>query len=221
MRLAALALLVLLSGCAPQSSTVTVFAAASLADAFEQVAVAFEAENPGVEVRLSTAGSSTLAAQLAQGAPADVFAAASIEAMGEREAIVFATNRLVLVVAAGSTVNSLHDLSRPELTIALCAVEVPCGAAAAELLAAEGVVPSVDTFELDVRAVLTKIELGEVDAGLVYVTGVTPGITAIEVDAESVPYPIASLTAQGDAFVAFVLSEAGQRILREAGFGAP
>jgi molybdate transport system substrate-binding protein len=108
----------------------------------------------------------------------------------------------------------------------VCAVEVPCGLAARDAFARVGVVPSVDTFELDVKAVFTKLDVGEVDAGLIYRTDVRGSVEAIEfegADASPTSYPIAALTTTDAsvAFVDFVLSDAGQRILREAGFGAP
>lgn len=222
-----------LAGCSAPTdpNTVTVFATASLTESFTEIATAFERENPTLDVVLSFASSSALAAQIAEGAPADVFASANpqtMEAISD-DAVLFATNVLALAVPAGNPgdVTSLADLARPELSIALCAVEVPCGVAAQAALEAAGVVPSVDTLEPDVKAVLTKIELGEVDAGLVYVTDVRAAGAAVEgialPEAEPVAYPIAALTDSeaAAAFVAFVLSDAGQRILRKAGFGAP
>lgn len=220
-----------LAGCAmPPASTpdtATVFAAASLTESFDEIAAAFEESHPDVDVVLNYGGSSGLATQIAEGAPADVFASASTQQLPD--GTIFATNVLALAVPAGNPggVTGLADLARPELAIALCAVEVPCGAASATLLEQSGIIASVDTLEQDVKAVLTKIELGEVDAGLVYVTDVRAAGAAVEgialPEAEPVAYPIAALTDSeaAAAFVAFVLSDAGQAILREAGFGAP
>jgi molybdate transport system substrate-binding protein len=212
------ALLLSLAGCAtstaPQRETVTVFAAASLTDAFEQIAEDFEDANPGVDIVLSFGGSSALAAQIAEGAPADVFASASTEYL---DGAVFATNRLAI---AGDA--ELADFANPDLAIALCAVEVPCGAAAAAMLEREGVIPSVDSYEQDVRAVLTKVELGEVDAGIVYVSDLASSeVVGSPLDSDPIEYPIASLADRGQAFMDFVLSDEGQRILAGAGFGAP
>lgn len=226
----ALAVILLLTGCsapATETRTVTVFAAASLTEAFEEIAAVFEAENPGVDVVLNYAGSAGLAAQIAEGAPADVFASASPAQLPEGTP--FATNVLELAVPAGNPgdVTGLADLARPELVVALCAVEVPCGAAAATVVADNGISASVDTYEQDVKAVLSKIELGEVDAGLVYVTDVLAAGDRVEgiplPEAKPVAYPIAALTDSeaAAAFVAFVLSDAGQRLLQNAGFGAP
>ncbi len=245
-RLAPLALIALvgLAGCAASpepeptasvdalSGTVTVFAAASLSGSFEEIKEAFIAENPGVDVVFSFGGSSGLATQLNEGAPADVFAAASPATMASVDDVpdseVFATNVLEIAVPAGNTggIEGLDDFADPDKAIALCAVEVPCGAASATLFETEGITPSVDTYEQDVKAVLTKVELGEVDAGLVYVTDVQEagdGIEGIEVDSAPVDYPIVALTDSeaAAAFIAFVLSEKGQTILAAAGFGAP
>jgi molybdate transport system substrate-binding protein len=217
-RLLAIAVLLALSGCAatpPQ--TVTVFAAASLTEAFDEIALAFEAENPGVDVVLNFGGSNALATQIDEGAPADAFASAA-----PTGGTIFATNQLAIAVADGADISALDDFGDPSQLIALCAVEVPCGSAAAALLSDSGITPSVDTYEPDVKAVLTKVQLGEVDAGLVYVTDViASGVDSIHVDSPLIEYPIRAVTSRGDAFVAFVLSPTGQAILAKAGFGAP
>lgn len=223
------------------TGTITVFAAASLTDSFQQIADAFEREHPGVTVQLQFGGSSGLATQLQQGAPADVFAAASTATMKQvtdaglaSAPVPFATNTLELATPPGNPagISALADLARPELAIALCAPEVPCGAAAAGVLSKAGITASVDTLEQDVKAVLTKVELGEVDAGLVYRTDVIAAgakVTGVEFpEAASAPqtYPIAPLAAAPNpdaaaAFVAFVTSPAGRAILAAAGFGGP
>jgi molybdate transport system substrate-binding protein len=224
MRGLAVLLLLALAGCAPapqERETVTVFAAASLTGSFEQIADAFEAENPDVDVVFNFGGSSGLATQIEEGAPADVFASAST---AQLSGDIFATNSLEIAVATGNPggITGLEDFANPDKLIALCAVEVPCGAASDKLFTEASITPSVDTYEQDVKAVLTKVELGEVDAGLVYVTDVLEaGVDGIPVDSAPVSYPIAALTKQGNAFVAFVLSAKGQDILRKAGFGTP
>jgi molybdate transport system substrate-binding protein len=221
------------------SGTVTVFAAASLTDSFAAIADAFTAEHPGVTVSFNFGGSSGLATQIVEAAPADVFAAASPATMktvtdaglADGDPADFASNQLEIAVAQGNPgkITGLEDFAGADRTIALCAVEVPCGAAAAKLFEAAGITPSVDTYEQDVKSVLTKVELGEVDAGIVYVTDVKAAggtIEGIEVDSAPVAYPIAALTASANpaaarAFVDFVLSDQGQSILRAVGFGAP
>ncbi len=248
--IAASALLLLLAGCtatpAPEKSdpapastlsgTVNVFAAASLTGSFTEIAAAFNEENPDVEIVFNFGGSSGLATQVVEAAPADVFAAASPATMktvtdaglavdGPTD---FATNVLEIAVAKGNPggIQGLDDFANPDKLIALCAVEVPCGAASDKLFKELAITPSVDTYEQDVKAVLTKVELGEVDAGLVYVTDVLDAgdaIEGIEVDSAPVKYPIATLTDNeaAAAFVAFVLSDKGQAILKAAGFGTP
>lgn len=223
------------------SGELTIFAAASLAAAFDELAEAFEAQHPAVDVRpITYDGSSTLATQIEQGAPADVFASADeatmqrvVEAGLAAEPTAFATNTLVLVVPAGNPggVGGLEDLADRDLTVVLCAPEVPCGAASQTLLSNAGIEASVDSAEQNVTAVLTKVAAGEADAGLVYVTdaATTDDVEAIEpAGADDVvnTYPIVALDAAVDAevaaaFVAFVGSDEGQAVLAGLGFGAP
>lgn len=223
------------------SGDLTIFAAASLKAAFDELSTRFEAQHPSLDVQPVTYdGSSTLATQIIEGAPVDVFASADENNM---EKVVdeglaagpelFATNTLVLIVPAGDPgeVEGLDDLADPRLTVVLCAPEAPCGAASATLLANAGVSASVDSFEQNVTAVLTKVAAGEADAGLVYVTdaATTPDVEAIEVDGADAMvnrYPIAALDDAANAeaaaaFVAFVLSQDGQGVLAARGFGAP
>lgn len=242
----ALVAVLALAGCAAPapapdtlSGTINVFAAASLTDSFQAIADAFTAEHPGVDVVFNFGGSSGLATQIVEAAPADVFAAASPAtmttvtdaALTDGDPVDFATNVLEIAVASGNpgSITGLDDFAKADKTIALCAVEVPCGAAAATLFEAAGITPSVDTYEQDVKSVLTKVELGEVDAGIVYVTDVRAAgekIDGIEVDSAPVNYPIATLSGSTNkeaakAFVDFVRSDKGQSILKAAGFGAP
>ncbi|NYF29497.1 MULTISPECIES: molybdate ABC transporter substrate-binding protein [unclassified Microbacterium] len=218
------------------SGDLTVYAAASLSGAFDAIGEAFVAENP--EVRFSPVydGSSTLVTQILEGAPADVFASAD-EANMDKAADVtadptlFASNTLVIAVPSGNPggVETLADLA--DVTTVLCAPEVPCGAASAKLLAAADVTVDASSLEQNVTAVLTKVAASEADAGLVYATDVIgrSDVEAVVPDgADEVVnhYPIAALSdapnaEAADAFVAFVLSDAGQRILADFGFGAP
>ena len=221
------------------TGTITVFAAASLTGSFQEIADAFTTEHPDVTVTFNFGGSSGLATQIVEAAPADVFAAASPAtmktvtdaALTEGDPVDFASNVLEIAVAKGNpgAIVGIEDFANADKTIALCAAEVPCGAASAKLFTELGITPSVDTYEQDVKAVLTKVELGEVDAGLVYVTDVRDAgdaIEGIEVDSAPVKYPIATLASSTNkeaahAFIAFVLSGKGQGILKAAGFGAP
>ncbi len=224
-------------------ATLTVFAAASVAEAFEEIADGFEARHPHLEVVVNSGGSGALAQQIVAGAPADVFASAAEPPMqqvvdaGLADAPTeFATNTLELVVPAGNPagVSGLDDLDRPELRVALCDASVPCGEASALLLERSGLTAAPDTLESDVKAVLTKVMLGEVDAALVYRTDVIAAGAAVEgievTGAASVVnrYPIAAMTeaASSDAaaaadFVAFVTGPEGRAVLDAAGFGAP
>lgn len=235
------ALALVACGSGSDDSTITVFAAASLTDAFEEIADAFEDGEPGVSVRLNLAGSSSLREQVLQGAPADVVATANPSVMDELvdagavdRAEQFAANSLQIVVPRGNPagVADLDDFADADLLIGLCAAEVPCGEFARRVLALAGVEPALDTNEPDVRALLTKVEAGELDAAIVYTTDVlaagdgVEGIEIPEMQNAVATYPIAVVSETGDrsmadSFVAFVLGDVGQRILREHGFGAP
>jgi molybdate transport system substrate-binding protein len=235
---------VLLAGCAasgPQLTTVTVLAAASLTDALDEAAVAFETAHPDIEISVSYGGSSALAEQIVSGAPADVFFSADeatmqtvVDAGLAIDAEVLLANTLQLVVPAGNPadVDGLADLADPGLVVALCDPSVPCGSAAARLLELAGVSPSVDTYEDDVRAALTKVALGEVDAALVYRTDVAAAGDAVEgieiplADLVVNRYPVALLSAASNPdaaqeFIAFLHSAEGREVFERAGFLAP
>lgn len=219
----------------------TIYAAASLGTAFDELATRFEAQHPSLEVLpISYDGSSTLATQLIEGAPADVFASADEKNMQKvvdagliADPQLFATNTLVIAVPAGNPgkVEAIEDLASPDLTVVLCAPEVPCGAASETLLAANDVTVTPASLEQNVTAVLTKVAAGEADAGLVYATDVRGDDRVEEVDAAGADevvnrYPVAALTESSnpeaaDAFVAFVLGDEGQDVLESLGFGAP
>lgn len=239
------ALALLLAGCAaaaPSTSgdelggSLTVYAAASLTGSFDEIDEAFTEQHPGVTISPVYDGSSTLATQIAEGAPADVFASADEATMAKvaefaLDPAVFASNTLVIAVPAGNPkkVSALADLA--DVVTVLCAPEVPCGAASATLLSAAGVAVDAASLEQNVTAVLTKVAAGEADAGLVYATDVVGRSDVEAVVPEGAGevvnrYPIAALkdAANPDAaaaFVAFVRSEAGQKILADHGFGAP
>ncbi|MCT2587653.1 molybdate ABC transporter substrate-binding protein [Actinophytocola gossypii] len=224
------------------SGEVVVFAAASLTETFTELGRRFEEANPGTTVTFNFAGSSSLAKQIVEGAPVDVFASASpanMEQVTETDAVsgeptVFVRNRLEIAVPAGNPgdVTGIADFADEDRTIALCAEEVPCGAAARKALDAAGVTAAPDTLERDVKAVLTKVELGEVDAALVYRTDVraaddtVEGIAFPESERAVNDYPIATMaeapnTEGARAFVDFVLSDAGRSVLTDAGFDGP
>lgn len=223
---------------APLTGQLVVFAAASLQQTFTTLGNQLMAQNPGLHITFSFGASSTLAQQLEQGAPADVFASANPATMKAASAVTdkpvtFAHNSLEIVVPAGNPghVTGLADFAKPQLKIALCAVEVPCGSAAATAFAAAGVTPAPDTYEKDVTATLTKAVLGEVDAALVYRTDVrsagdkVQGIDFPQASAARNDYPIATVAgarnhAAAQAFVDLVLSARGQKVLTDAGFDA-
>ncbi len=236
------AAVLLLAGCGGSADaddapgdTVTVLAAASLTEAFTRIGADFEAANPGTTVTFSFGGSSGLAQQIVSGAPADVFAAASPATMATvvtagdaaGEPAVFARNQLVIAVPEGNPgrLTGLPSLSAPGVKVALCAEQVPCGAAAAKA----GVTVTPVTREQDVKAALAKVKLGEVDAALVYRTDARAA--AADVDAVEFPesaraindYPIVALAdapaaSQAAAFVAYVRSAPAQQVLADAGF---
>lgn len=240
--LVAVSLLAAACGSGRTHGEVLVSTAASLADAFEALEVAFEAADPEVAVVLNLDGSSALREQILAGAPVDVFASADTANMDQivaagntaDEVFVFAGNRLEIAVPAGNParVTGLADFARSELLIGLCAVGVPCGDYGRQALEKAGVVPSVDTDEPNVRALLTKIEAGELDAGIVYVTDVlalngrVDGIVIPDEQNVVAEYQIAAIAdapnpAGAAAFVEFVLSDEGRSILEEYGFVVP
>jgi molybdate transport system substrate-binding protein len=221
---------------------VTVFAAASLTDAFDDVGAAFEEANPDVSVEFNYGPSSGLREQILEGAPADVFASANtsnmdqlVEADAAADPQDFVTNQLQIVVPADNPgeVDGLDDFAHGDLLIGLCAEDVPCGEFGREVLVNAEVEPSVDTEEPDVRALLTKVEAGELDAGIVYITDVLSAGDAVEGidipadDNVTATYRIASIASLAEAgnaevaaaFVEFVLSDEGQEILAGYGFG--
>ena len=221
---------------------ITVFAAASLTAAFKEVAAAFTAANPGAKVAFSFDASSALEGQIAQGAPADVFASADTSNMDKLTAanlggsapVVFATNVLEVMVAAGNPkrITALADLATADVKTVLCDPSVPCGKYAAQVLDAAKVAVTPASLEQNVKGVVTKVTAGEADAGIVYVTDViaagdqAAGVT-IPADVNVVAkYPIASVKASTHqdvdaAFIAFLTGADGQAILTKFGFGKP
>ena len=229
------------SSAAPESRTLTVFAAASLTESFTALGKQFETDNPGVDVKLSYGGSSDLAQQIVNGAPADVFAAASDSTMktvsdaGLTAAAptVFATNVLQIATAPGNPkgVAAFADLAKPEVKTVVCAPQVPCGAATTKVEQSTGVDLKPVSEENDVKSVLSKVSTGNADAGLVYVTdvnaakGQVQGVSFPESSAAKTNYPIAVVknAPQADLaqkWVQLVEGETGQKTLEAQGFGA-
>jgi len=226
------------SGDDVSGGAVTVLAAASLTDVLKLVGDDFEAANEGVDVRISFAASSTIVQQVNGGAPADVIALAdqsSLEPLDQElmvgEPVVFITNSLQLSVPPDNPgeVGALADLASPDLSVVVCAEQVPCGNATALLFEQQGLTPNVVSFEPDVRATLSKVELGEADVGVVYRTDVTAAgarVQGIEIPEDQNvinSYPVVAVSDAdlGHRFIDFLLSEGGQERLTDAGFVAP
>lgn len=230
------------SSAAGDTTTLTVFAAASLTSTFTELGAQFEQAHDGVKVSFNFGGSSGLVTQLQEGAQADVFASADQSNMDKAIAddlmsgapVFFASNTLQIVVPAGNPagVRNLGDLADPDVKTVVCAPEVPCGAATVAVEKASGVDVQAVSEEQSVTDVLNKVVTGEADAGLVYVTDViaagdkVEGIHFPESDSVVNSYPIAPLAGSDHAklagqFVDFVLGETGQQVLTDAGFGRP
>jgi molybdate transport system substrate-binding protein len=223
------------------SGTVTVFAAASLTESFTTLGRQFEAAHPGTTVKFNFGASSSLAENITQGAPADVFASASpknmrqvVDADGASDSKTFARNLMQIAVPPDNPadVTEVTDLARSNVKVALCQPQVPCGAVAQQVFKNANITVKPVTQGADVKAVLTTVQLGEVDAGMVYRTDVRAAgtkVKGIEIPADqnaSTSYPIAALTeapnpAGAAAFVDYVLSPDGEKVLEQAGFAAP
>ena len=239
----------LLAGCGsvaeasgrPSPTTITVLAASSLTESFTTLAADFERTHPGVEVKLSFGSSSALATQVVEGAPADVFAAASPQTMAtavSQGAVtnpeVFASNSMAIAMPPGNPgqLAGLTSLADPGVKVAVCSPRVPCGAAALRVFENAHLAVTPVTQEPDVKAVTTKVRLGEVDAGIVYVTDIRAAgrtLAALEIpaaDNTTTSYPIAVVResthkTQAQAFTAFVRGPVGQQVLAAAGFARP
>ncbi|MEO6597025.1 MAG: molybdate ABC transporter substrate-binding protein [Planctomycetota bacterium] len=225
---------------AGDAAPVCVFAAASLAAPFEALALAFEQAEPGPKLALNFLGTPQLVMQIREGAAVDVFASADevnmqrVAALGTAvgSARTFARNRLAIAVREGNPLRiaQLADLATMRGKVALCGPDVPAGRYAREALAKAGVVVQSQSDEPSVRALVRKVQLGELDAGIVYATDVgAKGLSGVAIAAEHdvvTSYPICVLGAgqhrqRGLAFVQFVLSPAGQRMLADFGFLPP
>jgi molybdate transport system substrate-binding protein len=226
---------------AATTGTITVFAAASLMGTFTELGKQFEAAHPGDTVKFSFGGSSTLATQITDGAPADVFASAApanmdtvVNAGDASNPQDFARNTAEIAVPPSNPagVTSVSDLAKSSVKVALCEPKVPCGVVAAEVFKNAGITVTPVTLQPDVKSVLTQVELGNVDAGMVYVTDVMAAgskVKGVVIPANlnaSTLYPIATITNSKEmsiaqAFVAYVLSPAGQQVLAAAGFQKP
>jgi molybdate transport system substrate-binding protein len=248
--------LVALTGCSNNSSSsqtteLTVLAASSLTNVYPKIGAAFTETHPGVTFGFSFAGTDQLAAQIQQGAPADVFAGASTK-YGDQLASahqidpykIFCTNRLVLIVPASNPagITSLKDLATEPVKLVIGAEAVPIGAYTRTVLAnldatygsgySTKALSHVVSDEQDVTSIVTKVQMGEADAGFVYVTdALTAGskvkTLSLPKAAQAVAsYPVAVVSAsthktQALVFAEYMLGPVAQRLLRQAGFGPP
>lgn len=223
-----------------EASSVTVFAASSLTQAFEAMAIEIEEGSPDTSIKFNFGSSSDLATQLEQGARADVYASADEANMTKvvgaglvpGEPSVFVKNKLEIIVRAGNpeAIRSLEDLADSDLVLSLCNEECPAGKNATEALAKAGVSVKPDSLETEVKAVVTRLQVGEADAGIVYTSdvasaeGEVEGVQIPDEDNVIATYQIAELTDASSAareFMDFVLSERGRAILEQHGFLIP
>jgi molybdate transport system substrate-binding protein len=221
------------------SGSIRVDAASSLTEAFNTLKARFEHAHHGTEISISYGASSDLSTQIAQGAPVDVFASASETNMTElgSQAVHptdFVTNTLEIAVPPGNPahIEAIGDLAKSGVKVATCDPAVPCGAVAAQVFKNAGITVHPAASLADVKTTLAAVESDEVDAGLVYVTDVRAAGNQVkgvpiphDVNA-STTYPIAVLKdsknqALAHAWVDYVLSAAGRKVLTADGFGRP
>ncbi len=235
----ALSLPLVLVACSGGSNdTITILAASSLADVMPAVIDLAQQGHPDDTFEVSYAASSQIVQQLNAGVDADAVVLAgegplaSLDTAVDSEPVVVATNTLTIALAPGNPadISSIEDLADADVTLVLCAEQVPCGEAAARMLTLADVDPSVASYEPDVRATLVKVASGEADAGVVYVSDVAIGVGS---DVETLPvpdeaqvvnrYPAFSIddSADGADFVALLQSGQAQGVLSGAGFGPP
>jgi molybdate transport system substrate-binding protein len=229
-----------LSSCGTNDKTITVLAASSLTGTFTTLADQFEKDHPGVHVKLAFDSSATLAQQAAGGAPADVLATADTTTMASAKSVLaeaprdFATNVMVLATPSANPagITRFSDLNSKSVKYVVCVSSAPCGSVAQALLTQDGITANPVSSEIDVKSVLARLTEGEADAGIVYTTdAVAAGnqVQAIPIPGSATQvttYPIAALTQSKQSslagqFVDLVLSSAGQKVLRDAGFGQP
>ncbi|WP_433786039.1 molybdate ABC transporter substrate-binding protein [Actinomycetospora sp. CA-101289] len=226
---------------APPARTLTVSAAASLTDVYDQLKPQFEQANAGTEVRFNFGGSDTLAQQIVQGAPADVLATASARTMQtaqqagriQGQPVTYATNKLQIAVPPGNPkgITGLASLVGPQVTESVCAPAVPCGAATEAAERAAGVTLDPVSEEQDVRSVLQRVQTRNVDAGLVYITDVRASngqVQGVDFPQATAPgaaqsYLIGAVTGSQDAdladrWIRFVTGPQGDAALTQAGF---
>lgn len=225
---AAVAVTLLLTACGGNSEQIHLLAASSLTDVAAEIEEAFEDTHPTTDLVVNSAASNTLVQQINGGADVDVFLPASrlvLEQLDQPgiDLGTIAINELVLAVPTGNPggVQALDDLAKSELAIAVCAPDVPCGAATAEL----PVEINADTMEANVRQVAAKITAGEVDAGVIYrsdllaIEGLEP--IPIEAEAVRVEVPVIVFADASSPLLDFLQQPATLELFREFGYEVP
>lgn len=226
-------------GASSAPGSITVYAAASLTEAFTTLKNQFVAAHPGAKITITYGASSDLSTQISQGAPADVFASASEKNMKALGASApsptdFVSNTLEIAVPPGNPakIEAVSDLARSGVKVAVCDPAVPCGVVAATVFKNAKITVHPKATEADVKSTLAAVESGEVDAGLVYVTDVRAAGAKVKgipigaaLDARTT-YPIAVLKDAKNpplarAFVDYVLSATGKSVLTADGFSPP
>jgi len=220
-------------------NTLRVFAASSLIDAFEDLGAEFESRSDRIEVSFVFGSSSDLVTQLEQGARADVFASAdeanmdrAVEAgLVDGDPQLFALNELEIIVPPDNPagIEALSDLTDEDLVVAICTPECPAGRYALQVFDNAGIAVTPDSFESEVRGVVTRVALGEADAGIAYVSDTTAaggdvvGIPIPDDVGVVAEYPTVALSDDGaaDRWIDFVLSAVGQEVLNRYGFHSP
>ncbi len=249
--LAAAAVAVLAAGCSSSGTgggtsnsaglhgSITVFAASSLTEAFDTIKKQFVAAHPGTSVTITYGASSDLSTQLAEGAPADVFASASEKNMTSLGGTAvhpadFVSNTAEIAVPPSNPahISSVQDLAKPGVKVALCDPAVPCGVVAAQVFKNAKITVRATATEANVAATLAAVTSDEVDAGVVYVTDVrdagskAKGVVIPAGLNAKTTYPIATIkgsknAALAQAFIDYVRSAAGQQVLTADGFARP
>lgn len=236
------------SSCSASVSTqgnepITVLAAASLTTVLPDIEAAWEAEGSGYDLQVSYAGSSTIVQQINEGAPADVILLAGEEPLTGLTAhpsisdpTIFTTNSLALAVPASNPadITGIEDLNPASINgeapaLVVCAEQVPCGSASAQMFERAGFSPEIASLEPDVRAALAKTASGEADAAIVYRTDVLAAgddVSAIDIPDEvnvTNRYPAVRISdsVTGMEFIDDLQGETAQRAFTDAGFGTP
>jgi molybdate transport system substrate-binding protein len=220
------------------TGSLNVYAASSLTEAFDTIKAQFIKAHPGVSITITYGASSDLATQIGNGAPVDVFASAATTNMDSVKSAIdptnFVTNTMEIAVPPSNPgkISSVKDLAGPGVKVAVCDPAVPCGVVAQKVFSNAGITVKPTASEQDVKSTLSAVESGEVDAGMVYVTDVraagkdVKGVAIPSAQNATTEYPIAALKSAKNlptakAFVSYVLSAAGKKVLMKDGFTAP